>query len=102
MAVFAVTTARGPAWDPSCGIRDQQGWDEHAAFADALVRDGLIILGGPITGAVDEVALVAMVGEDEPAIRSVFAADPWIVNDVLRIKQVRPWQLWLDSRRPAG
>lgn len=99
MPVFAVMTARGPNWDPSRKIREQQGWDEHAAFFDSLVDKGVVILGGPISGGSDEdVALLAVNAADERELRSVFSADPWAANSVLRIKEVRSWTLWLDSR----
>jgi hypothetical protein len=48
MANFAVRLVHGPGWDPARQIRDQDGWDEHAAFMDGLVDDGFIILGGPV------------------------------------------------------
>ena len=48
MANFAVRLVHGPGWDSSRQIRDQDGWDEHAAFMDGLVDDGFIILGGPV------------------------------------------------------
>jgi uncharacterized protein len=100
MAVFAVTTAKGPNWDPLRGIRDQPAWDEHAAFADCLVDRGVIVLGGPIGGGADEdVALLLVDAADEQEVRSIFDADPWAVNGVLRIKSVRPWTLWLDGRQ---
>ncbi|HET8630156.1 MAG TPA: YciI family protein [Thermomicrobiales bacterium] len=99
MAVFAVTTAKGPNWDPARGIRDQQGWDRHAAFADSLVERGVIILGGPIASDSDEeVALLAVNAADGQELRSVFGDDPWARSGVLRIKAVRPWTLWLDGR----
>ncbi len=98
MATFAVTTARGPAWDPARDIRQQAEWDAHAAFADGLVDSGVIVLGGPIDGATDEVALLAMQAADADEVRSIFDADPWVVSEVLRIKDVRHWRLWLDSR----
>ncbi len=46
MACFAVTLIPGPNWDAAQGVRDQSGWDEHAAFMDGLVAEGLIVLGG--------------------------------------------------------
>jgi uncharacterized protein YciI len=103
MPVFAVTTARGPNWDPSCGIREQRGWDEHASFFDGLVDRGVVILGGPIGGGGGDtdVGLLAVSAADERELRSVFSADPWAANGVLRIKEIRPWTLWLDSR-PCG
>ena len=38
---FAVIRERGPAWDAERGMRKQDGWDDHAAFMDALASDGL-------------------------------------------------------------
>ena len=47
MGNFAVRLVHGPNWDPGRPIREQDGWQEHAAFMDGLVDDGFIILGGP-------------------------------------------------------
>jgi uncharacterized protein YciI len=100
MSVFAVTTAKGSNWDCARGIREQQAWDKHAAFADGLVDRGIIVLGGPISSdSDDDVALLVVNAADEQEVRSIFIEDPWATNMVLRIKHVRPWTLWLDSRR---
>ncbi len=99
MPVFAVTTARDAGWDHARDIREQPFWDQHAAFADELVDRGIIILGGPIGGGDGEdLALLAVEAADEAAVRSAFDADPWTVHGVFRIRQVRPWTLWLDGR----
>ncbi|HEX5114409.1 MAG TPA: hypothetical protein VFW65_04335 [Pseudonocardiaceae bacterium] len=103
MGVFAVTTARGPAWDPARDIREQDGWDEHAAFADSLVDRRITVFGGPIgvgdtVGNAEDVALVVMELPDTDAVHETFAVDPWIVSGVLRLRSVRPWTLWLDGR----
>ena len=103
MPVFAVATAKGPNWDHARGIREQQGWDEHASYFDSLVDRGVVILGGPIGGGSDEdVGLLAVDGADERELRSIFGADPWAANGVLRVKEIRPWTLWLDSRRTGS
>ncbi|MGH3318858.1 MAG: YciI family protein [Streptosporangiaceae bacterium] len=100
MAVFAVTTAKGPNWEPTRGIREQQAWEQHAAFADGLVDQGVIVLGGPISSdSDDDVALIAVEAIDDQHVRSIFGADPWATSGVLRLKDVRPWTLWLDGRR---
>lgn len=100
MAVFAVITGKGPNWDDTRQIREQNAWMEHAEFADELVERGIIILGGPIGGGSDDdIALLAVEAPDEPALRSIFSDDPWTVSGVFRIKEVRPWTLWLDGRR---
>jgi hypothetical protein len=57
-------------------------------------------LGGPIGGGSDDdIALLAVEAPDEAELRSIFSDDPWTVSGVFRIKEVRPWTLWLDGRR---
>lgn len=97
--MFAVTTAKGPNWLLDCGIREQLGWGEHARFFDGLVERAVVVLGGPISSnSDDEVALLAVEAVDEKELRSIFDEDPWARSGVLRIKEVRAWTLWLDSR----
>jgi hypothetical protein len=45
---YAVTRERGPNWDPARPMREQDGWDDHAAFMDALAEEGFVVLGGPL------------------------------------------------------
>jgi len=100
MSVFAVATAKGVNWDYDRDIREQSFWDEHAAYADQLVAQGFVILGGPISSGDDEdVGLLAVEADDERTVWAVFDADPWTVHEVFRVKSVWPWTLWLDGRR---
>ena len=46
---FVVRLERAGPWDFSKGLREQEGWDEHAAFMDELVEQGFIVLGGPLS-----------------------------------------------------
>jgi uncharacterized protein YciI len=102
VAVFAVITARGPNWDRQRGIREQRAWAEHAAFADGLAERGVIVFGGPIGGgAGDDVALLAINATDERDVHEIFSNDPWTKNGVFRLKEVRPWIIWIDSRSAA-
>lgn len=103
MAVFAVRTAKGASWDHARGIREQPHWDEHAAFMDGLVEQGVVILGGPV-GSDDpgDVALMAVEAGDEDAVRAAFARDPWMVHGIFRLSDVRRWTIWLDGRPHAG
>jgi hypothetical protein len=107
MPVFAVTTAKDANWDRARGIRQQPYFAEHAAFADELVDQGVIILGGPVASDDDEdIALLAVEAPDEDSLRAIFGADPWTLHQVFRLKSVRAWTIWLDGRpratRPAG
>jgi uncharacterized protein YciI len=101
MATFAVTLIHGTGWDTALPIRQQDGWDEHAAFMDGLVDDGFLIVGGPLGDGSRTLHLVE--ADDEAAVTARFAADPWAAGDKLRIGSVEPWALWLDGRpRPPG
>jgi uncharacterized protein YciI len=80
-------------------LREQDAWDEHAAFADELVEQGVIIVGGPIGGDENEIALLAVEAASESELVSIFNRDPWTINGVFRIKTVRRWTWRLDGRR---
>lgn len=92
-----MTTARGSRWDESVGIRDQQGWEEHAAFMDALVEDGFILLGGPVGDQRHTLHVVE--ATDESDIRRRMAEDPWARSRLLEVSSIEPWALWLDFRK---
>jgi len=94
---YLVTRAKGPAWDPSRRRREQSGWDEHAAFMDALVDEGFVVLGGPVGEGDGEDTLQVVNAESEAAVRSRLADDPW-GEDMLRTKSVEPWSVWLRGR----
>jgi uncharacterized protein len=96
MANFAVRLVHGADWDPARQIRDQDGWDDHAAFMDGLVDDGFIILGGPVGDSGQILHAVKAADADE--IRARLALDPWASAGLLRVGTIERWALWLDSR----
>jgi uncharacterized protein YciI len=96
MANFAVRLVHGPGWDTSRQTRDQDGWAEHAAFMDALVDDGFVILGGPVGDG--EQTLHVIEAADENDITARLAGDPWASAGLLRIGTIERWAFWLDSR----
>lgn len=96
MANFALTLVHGPRWDDSVGTREQAGWDEHAAFMDGLVADGIILLGGPVGEGQYTLHLVE--AADDEAIRRRLAEDPWARAGLLQVGSIEPWALWLDFR----
>jgi uncharacterized protein YciI len=93
---FLVERAKGPAWDHAKRRREQAGWDEHAAFMDALAEEGFVVLGGPIGEGDGDNALVIVDAESEGALRARLAGDPW-GEDMLTIESVRPWSVWLRA-----
>jgi len=94
--MFHVVISRsGPEWDRSKSMEEQSGWDEHAAFMDALVGDGFIVLGGPLD---DEHRVVhAIEAESAAAIRARLAGDPWSESHLV-IEAIEPWTIRLDGR----
>ena len=95
MAMFYVVVRRsGPQWDPSRPLEEQSGWDEHAAFMDALVDEGFIFLGGPIGDGDGHDTLVIVRAEDEAAVRERLDADPWH-ETLLTYRSIEPWSVWL-------
>jgi uncharacterized protein YciI len=96
MAMFLVTRVPGRRWDDARSPRQQDGWDEHAAFMDSLVEDGFVILGGPV-GKGDRFVL-AVEANNAAEIEDRLADDPWEPVGVLRTGRIEPWALWLDGR----
>ncbi len=95
---FLVTQAWGPAWDAARPRRDQDGWDEHAAFMDALAEEGFVVLGGPVGDIDTGHALLVVDAESEEAVREHLAGDPW-AEELLTIESIEPWTVWLRSGR---
>jgi hypothetical protein len=93
--MYAVTVEHTAGWDDSRSLREQDGWDEHAAFMDALVDDGFIVLGGPIGDG--SRVLHAVFADDPEVIRARLEADPWN-GSLLRIASIEPWTILLDAR----
>jgi uncharacterized protein YndB with AHSA1/START domain/uncharacterized protein YciI len=94
---FLVTTVHGPAWDRTVPIRQQAGWDAHAAFMDLLVADGFLLIGGPLEDGVHTALVV--VAKSEFDVRRRFAKDPWALAGMLTLESVRPWRIWLGVGR---
>jgi uncharacterized protein YciI len=76
-------------------MREQDGWDGHAAFMDALAADGFIVLGGPLGDGSTFLHVVA--AASRPEIEARFAADPWTATELLRLVSIEPWEILLRA-----
>ena len=96
VAMFLVMLSRtGPDYDLSRPLERQSGWEEHAEFMDDLVRNGVIVLGGPLG---DEVRVAyAVQAESEADVRAILGTDPWSSTH-LRVEAIEPWTVRLDGR----
>jgi hypothetical protein len=95
--MFHVVLRRaGPEWDAARPLEEQSGWAAHAAFMDALVDEGFVVLGGPLD---DEHRVVLVVdAESGDAVRGTLARDPWSGTHLL-VDRVEAWTIRLDGRR---
>jgi len=98
VSLFAVVRERGPGWDPARPMREQDGWDAHAAFMDGLAEQGFVVLGGPV-GAGERRFLFAMRAADEAAIRARLDEDPWTPPGTIVVASVEPWTVLLGDVR---
>lgn len=94
---YAVTREHAERWDASRGLHQQDQWDEHARLMDALVDEGVIVLGGPLADG-DHVLLIFHAGSRE-AVETHLASDPWSQMGLLRTTRIQRWDILLDGRR---
>jgi uncharacterized protein YciI len=92
---YAVIREPGASWDASRALREQEKWDEHAGFMEALVDDGFVLLGGPLEDGPKTLLIVR--AESEQAIISRLAHDPWTPMGLLRIATIERWEILLDD-----
>jgi len=95
---FAALSVHGPNWDKTRPVRQQDYWDDHAAFIDRLYEDGFIRLGGPFPDDAGSMLIVEAESADE--VRQCLAGDPWGHQGILLLDQVRRWEIFID--RQAG
>lgn len=62
-------------------MREQAQWHEHARFMNALVDDGVVLIGGPLDGGTE--TLLVCSAPSETALRGRLAEDPWMRNGML-------------------
>src|SRR5262245_39647343 len=94
MPMFHVVVRQaGPEWLPGKPLEEQTGWREHAKFMDALVNEGFILLGGPVSD--DGRVVHAFEAESEDAVREIWARDPWSETHLV-VDSIEPWTIRLQ------
>jgi len=97
MALFVVMNTQGPNWDPSRPMREQAGWSDHAHFMNALVDEGLVVLGGPIGVGPAHRAMLVLRAPEEGALRRRLLEDPWMRAGILRLGELERWEILLGQ-----
>jgi len=67
----------------------------HADFMNALVKEGFVLLGGPLESTSDVLLVIRADSPEE--IENRLAADPWSEMALLRTTRMMPWTLRLGS-----
>ena len=93
--LFAVILSYGNAWQASRSLKEQEDWEAHRSFMNALEKEGFVVLGGPLEGT-DDVLLIFRATSSEEIVDRL-SADPWHRRDLLRVSRVTPWELRLGS-----
>ena len=93
--LFAVILSHGTAWQASRSLEEQEDWEAHRSFMNALEKEGFVVLGGPLKGTDDVLLIFRATSSGEIVDR--LSADPWHRRDLLRVSRVTPWDLRLGS-----
>jgi uncharacterized protein YciI len=93
--LFAAILDRGPAYRQEKPLEGQQEWEAHRVFMNALVAEGLVVLGGPLEGT-SEVLLIFRAASTAEIMKR-WSEDPWVKLDLLRMSRIMPWDLRLGS-----
>jgi len=93
---FVVLRRSGPEWKSGLPMEKQTGWAEHAAFMDALVDNGFVVLGGPL--ADEHRVVLAVEADSEEQVRNTLARDPWDGSHLV-VDSVDAWTIRLDGRK---
>jgi uncharacterized protein YciI len=96
--VLAVLRTRGPNWNDAEPMEGQVEWRTHADDMNALVAEGFMLLGGPLTGLRDVLPIVRAASEREAEAR--LAEDVGTVMGLLQTLRIDPWWLRLGSLDP--
>ena len=84
----------GPTWT-SGGVREQQDWDAHADYVDALIEQGTFVMGGPFADSSGSMSLWE--GVDIEEARRIIDEDPFMKNGVFELEEVREWDVFVDE-----
>jgi len=66
-------------------------FDQHAAYMEALLREGTLVLAGPTLGPANT-GLCIFEAEDGAAARAIMDADPPVAQGLVR-GQLRPFRI---------
>jgi len=94
MARWVIRVQRGGPWDFSKDMRQQDGWDDHAAYMDGIFDEGFLLLAGPLEG--DKETMWVVEAESREQILERMKEDPWSPNGMLTPTKIERWDVVMD------
>jgi uncharacterized protein YciI len=95
METYAVLRRAGPGFDPARPVEEQIAWGPHAEFMLGLLRDGFLLMAGPL-GAREGALLIVRAGT-EAEIEPRLARDPWTEQGLLETEWIRRWDVRIGA-----
>jgi uncharacterized protein YciI len=89
--LFVVMRRYGPPYVRGRPLEQQEDWEAHRLFMNALETGGVVRLGGPLEERED--ALLVVRADDKEEIERRLADDPWTKSGVLSTTRISRWDL---------
>jgi uncharacterized protein YciI len=91
----------GPAWDPAKPPMQQPGIQEHVAYMQKLMRDQILVIGGPfVEGPKFTSAFYILDAKTSADARLLAESDPAVTNGLMKINEVRTFLLFATTWKP--
>jgi uncharacterized protein YciI len=95
----------GPGWVKDKALMMQPGIQEHAAYMSKLMREGILILGGPLfedaSLAIIDGGVMILAAETPAAARKILEIDPAQRSGLFEITDVRPFIITGGAYNPS-
>ena len=98
--LFMVIRRYGPPYAQGLPLEEQQDWEAHAAFMDALEAEGLVCLGDQLEERED--VLLVFRAKDKDEIERRLADDPWTKSGILSTARISRWNLRIGGPAPCS
>jgi len=102
LSYHIVLFSLGPSWDPALPPQQQPGIHEHIGYMQKLMKDRVMVMGGPFVEGPKVVSAFYILDAKTPAeARQLAEADPAVVKGLMKIDEVRTFLLFATSWKPA-
>jgi uncharacterized protein YciI len=92
---FIATMVPAERWRSGEPSWKQSFWGEHATFINSLQEDGVLYMAGPLH---DYSSLIQILEGEREAVMSRIQADPWVLQNVVKVFSLESWDVLMDPR----